>query len=169
MSRKNLVIMLASALLVLGVLLAPGVFSSTAHANTRVVSTDTSSCPALQEYDGYDGSKTEMHNVAVLQTWLIGWLTHNDPKFDSGYSNTHPSTTIDGMFGPGTLRLVERVQHDSFGDHNSDSGKQVDGRVGPNTWQALDTHYYGNSDTSGDTLSCPNPTPPGDEVLPQGL
>ncbi len=158
MFRKNLVIILASSLLVLGVLLAPGVFSSTAHANTRVASVDTSSCPTLQEYDGYDGSKTEMHNVAILQTWLISWLTHNDSKYN--YGNT---TTIDGYFGPGTLQLVKEVQGKSFGTNNPDPGKQQDGIVGPNTWGALSKDY------AGTTLDCAHLAPPGDEILPPGL
>ena len=154
MSRMNLVIMLASSLLVLGVLLAPGIFSSTAHANTRVVSITASGCPALQEYDGYDGSKTEMHNVAILQTRLFSWLGKNDPQFNGGVtkSGNAPTTVVDGYFGPGTLRLVQQVQQDSFGAHNSDPGKQVDGMVGPNTWGVL----------GGCTV-------PSDEVLPQGL
>ena len=142
MPRKNLMIMFAS-LFVLGVLLAPGLFSSTAHAHSKinsVANSPTNSCPTLRYHDGYDNSKTDRHYVAILQGNLFSWLKKHDSKFD--YSNT---TVIDGYFGPGTLSLVDEVQYKNFGD------KGVDGIVGPQTW-----HVLNDCKTFGDVVLPPD-------------
>jgi peptidoglycan hydrolase-like protein with peptidoglycan-binding domain len=112
MSRKKLLILSTGWLFMLGILLAPGLFSATAHA--MPLSPSSNACPTMIA-NGDAGS-----TVTTLQQDLNRW--------NSG-SGSGSLLVVDGKFGPKTesaVRSFQKAKHLS-----------VDGIVGNHTWNAL--------------------------------
>ena len=136
MSRKKLTIMCASLLFMLTALLAPGLFSATAHAKPldppRV-------CPPTIGLGDSGSAVTKLQKD--LNKWYE-WYSSGDGKdYYSAKKTSHPDfskdfkLTVDGDFGPKTEQAVKDYQN----LHVDRNGKKLDndGVVGTLTWGSI--------------------------------
>lgn len=140
MSRKKLLVLSTSLLFMLGILLAPGLFSATAHAKPldppRI-------CPKMIGNGDADDSKSgPVHKLQNdLNKWYEWYSSSAGEKYYKQQHAKHPDfsgdfkLTPDGIFGPKTEQAVKDYQS----VHKDRNGAQLeqDGIVGTLTWGAL--------------------------------
>lgn len=127
MSRKKLIVLLASSILLLSIA-ATSLFlthnTTAAHASFPGDGGLPSTC--YTDYPSVSYGATGTWAKAV-QNNLIYAYQHG--RFHNTPYNFHPPLAADGKFGPNTLAAVK--------DFQKAQGLQVDGIVGPHTWYAL--------------------------------